>query len=888
MGSGVASLRGQVAWVLRARFSRTTRLLLSLIAAVSFAAAMMPSDARAQFTCVAGPPITCTNNGTEPADFFPGNPVFPSDVIFSNLGTAQNITANTAAGGSSLINNSGTALNLTANTVDTGNATVVNSGTAGLLNAITESGTATVTNTAGGFASAIESSTTFGGNAVVNHSGSLTNGIFTRTTQGGNATTNISAGGFVGADVDTRTFNGGNATTNNAGTITTLMRTGTQAGGDALGINSGIVGGVINTFSLNGNATTINSGVSSNIGTAGNGGNATTINSGQTNSINTTTDISGTALTVNSGIVNGFINTITGIFNGGGDATTINTGTVFGDVNTEAGSGGFSRNATFINYGNVISNGNNGVQVSTTSGNAVFSNYGTIDLSNSGFPFVAIVSQDGNATGYNGGRIIGEVDVLAFNGGTATFTNAGAIDGRITGVAIDMFQNDPSANSVLNIMPGSRIIGEIGLAGVPFFGFPGTTVNFFSGADISSVTTFGITCGCNSQGGLIDTGSVVNVFGGAPFVINGNTVAILDPTSFALQDRNVVDVTRTISALVSGRLMNPAPVGGGTTAIGFAPTGSVATDMARDAFAGISSLGYAAQDRVLFGNPSMTAADGTSIWAQGFGGRRVQSADAPTLRSVNNFYGGAMGVDKAVRPGLRVGGFIGAGTVKSTIDRNAGDTTSDMVFGGVYGRYAMSSSFVDFALLGGHSRNDVKRAMANNLAPGGLEYASAKYDGWFISPEIAYGVQRNIAPKWTVTPTARVRYLAANFAGYQETGSTTNLTVASRTTHNFEQRGEVTFAYTTQATPKERLQLSGTIGALALQRAGDSTVNTVLLGQSLAFATPGKNNVVGVTTGAGFDWRHSTGVSVFGATEFTAMSDSSKTLTGRGGVRYAF
>lgn len=888
MGSGVASLRERVAWVFGVRFFRANRFLFALIVAAAFAIAMKPTDANAQFTCVAGPPVTCTNSGNEPADFFPGNPIFPFDVVFSNSGTAQNIAASTAAGGSSFVSNSGTALVLTANTVDTGNATVLNSGTAGHLEATTESGTATVTNTATGNASSIQSSATFGGNSVVNHSGFLANGIFNQTTAGGNATTNIFAGGFVGSDSDTRTFAGGNATTNNVGTITNLMRTGTQAGGDALGINSGIVGGTINTFATNGNATTINSGVSSDIGTAGNGGNATTINSGQTNSINTTTDISGTALTVNSGTVNGFINTITGVFNGGGDATTINTGTVFGDVYVRAADAGGFGNATFLNYGSVISGGNNGIEVSTTSGNAVFSNYGTIDLSNSGFPFVAIVSQDGNATGYNGGRIIGEVDVLAFNGGTATFSNAGFIDGRITGVAIDMFQNDPSAKSVLNIMPGSRIIGEIGLAGVPFFGFPGTTVNFFSGADISSITTFGITCGCNSQGGLIDSGSTVNVFGGAPYVINGNTVAILDPTSFALQDRNVVDVTRTISSLVSGRLTNPAPVSGGTTAIGFAPTGNVATDMARDAFAGISSLGYAAQDRVLFGNPSMTAPDGTSIWAQGFGGRRIQSAEAPNLRSVNNFYGGAMGVDKAVRPGLRVGGFIGAGTVKSTIDLNAGDTTSDMVFGGGYGRYTMSNSFVDFALLGGHSRNGVKRTIANNLAPGGLEYAAAKYDGWFISPEIAYGVQRTIAPKWTVTPMARVRYLAANFAGYQETGSTTNLTVASRTTHNFEERGEVTFAYTTQATPKERMQFSGKFGALALQRAGDSTVNTVLLGQSLAFATPGKNNVFGVYTGVGFDWRHSIGVSVFGGAEFTAMSDSSKTLTGRGGVRYAF
>ena len=859
-----------------------------LFGALIVAAMTSPSHAQFVLPCnvVAGVSVTCVNTGIEPADFPAPNPTIPFDFNVFNFGIAQNIAINTAAGGSSLINNSGIALNLIATTFDTGNATVINSGTANFLQADTESGVATVTNTASGIAAFMQSSATLGGNAVANNSGVVANTIFTQTTAGGNATANNFAGGFA-SDVDTRTFAGGNATTNNAGTITNLMRTGTQAGGDALGINSGAVGGTINTFSVMGSATTINSGSAFDIATTGNSGNATTINSGTTNFINTITDTSGQALTINSGLVNGKITTKTGFFTGGGDATTINSGTVFGDIDTFAADAGFGTgNATFINYGSVFPN-NNGIQVFTPSGNAVLANFGTIDLTNS-FPFLFIASQDGNASGYNAGHIVGEVGVAAGNFGTATFTNAGIIDGRLTGVAIDMTQFDPTVKPVLNFMPGSRIIGEVGLSGYQGFGFPGTTVNFFTGADISSVVTFGVSCGCLVQGGLTDTGSTVNVFGGAPFVINGNTVAILDPTSFALQDRNVVDVTRTISSLVTGRLTNPAPVSGGTTAIGFAPTGNVATDMARDAFAGISSLSYAAQDRVLFGNPSMTAPDGTSIWAQGFGGRRIQSADAPTLRSVNNFYGGAMGVDKTLRPGLRVGGFIGAGAVKSNVEFGSGDTASDMAFGGVYGRTTMSNAFVDFGLLGGYSRNDVKRTITNNLAPNGMETATASYNGWFISPEIAYGIQHRLAPNWTLTPTARVRYLAASFDGYQEAGSTTNLTVGSRTSHNFEERVEATLAYTTYATPKERMQLSGTLGGLALQRVGDTTVNTVLLGQNLAFATPGKDNVFGIYTGGGFDWRHATGVSVFGAAEFTAMTDSSRTLTGRGGVRYAF
>ena len=390
------------------------------------------------------------------------------------------------------------------------------------------------------------------------------------------------------------------------------------------------------------------------------------------------------------------------------------------------------------------------------------------------------------------------------------------------------------------------------------------------------------------SGSLLQTGSIVNVFGGAPFGIFGNTMAVLDPTSFAVQDKNVADFSHTISSMVTSRLNNPAPISGGASAIGFAPSGNVAVDMARDAFAGISSLNYASTDRVLFSNPNVTAPDGTSVWAQGFAGQRIQDADAPTLRSVNNFYGGMMGIDKTFRPGLRLGGLLGAGSIKSTIDLNSGDTKSDIVFGGLYGRFAMNQSFVDFALLGGHSNNDLRRNMANNLAPGGLETASAKYDGWFISPELAYGVKMPVGTNLTLTPTARVRYLAAGFGGYQETGSTTNLTVASRTSHNFEERIEATLTRTSDPVPSQRMQISGTLGLLALQRAGDTTVNTILLGQNLPFATPGKGDVYGVYSGVGFDWRHISGWTVFGAAEYTATTDSSRTATAKGGVKVTF
>lgn len=785
------------------------RFLFALFAAVSFAA-MMPTDARAQFGCVGAigaTDVTCTNTGIEPAVPYTQDQTGVFNLTINNAGTSNGIVTSTVDG-NNVVNNSGTDNNgISLLVTGTGNATLNNSGTAFILDSTTSNGNSTITN--GGLAFAI---------------------------------------------------------TNNA------------QNGAALTQNFGQVLRTISTNAIGGDATTVNSGNVQNLGCCGPG-------------ISTKTDIAGNATTINAGIVAGGIETITGSnVGGGGNATTINTGIVLGDVYTSAADqfgGSGVDNALLFNSGTIVANFT-GVQVLTTGGNAGLVNYGMLDLRNAPlFGHLIIVgSANGNASAYNAGRIFGELDVFAF-GGTATLSNAGLIDSSSTGGrAIDLFSNDPTSKSVLNLLPGSRIIGEIGLNGNPGLGVPATTVNIFSGADISSVTTFGLSCGCG--GGLIDTGAPVNVFGGAPFVIFGNTVAVLDPTSFAVQDKNIADFSHTISSMITSRLNNPASMSGGSTPIGFAPSGNVAVDMARDAFAGISSLNYASTDRVLFSNPSVTAADGTSVWAQGFVGQRIQDADAPTLRSVNNFYGGMMGVDKTFRPGLRIGGLLGAGSIKSTIDLNSGDTKSDIVFGGLYGRYAMNQSFVDFALLGGHSSNDLHRNMANNLVPGGLETAYANYNGWFISPEIAYGVKMPVGTNLTLTPTARVRYLAAGFGSYQESGSTTNLTVASRTSHNFEERGEVTLTKTSDPTPTQRMQISGTLGLLALQRVGDTTVNTILLGQNFPFATPGKNDVFGGYGGVGFDWRHISGWTVFGAAEYTATTDSSRTATAKGGVKVEF
>ncbi len=518
---------------------------------------------------------------------------------------------------------------------------------------------------------------------------------------------------------------------------------------------------------------------------------------------------------VNSGTISGGINafgddlriansgSITGdqALNLSGDQVSMtNSGRIAGDDHgLNAGYGGdvSLMNSGTISGGDTALNSYNNTSVS-------LNNAGTI----SGGAYGITSSGDGALSIDNSGTISGgQLGIVA--DAPTTITNSGTISGGVNSIQFS------SNGNTLNLLPGSVIKGA-----VDYNSTENNATNFGSGSYSLAVDNYETALNQislnNSRQSLI-----VSVDSNS----NNGRLEVVDPGASSM-DAAVRGYTNSVGNVI-GSILNidvGSSAGGGsessgTSALGYAeekkPTGSAAA---------VQKLGEGtAVDR--FGN---------LFWMRAFGGQTFDNDN--DTRSSN--YGVAAGVDRQFDDG-RFGVLAGYGRIINRADDGSGQTAGNTGFGGVYMRNDFSGVTLDTSLVAGGIENDSRREIF------GSDPARGSFAGWYVSPEIAISQKHEVAPGWTFTPAARLRYTAGFYQGYSETGSTQNISYDDRTSHTLEGILEGKLTNQTKLTNGMVANVSLSAALVDTLNLGASGLNASLSGTDFMVSAISDRNLVG-------------------------------------------
>jgi len=354
---------------------------------------------------------------------------------------------------------------------------------------------------------------------------------------------------------------------------------------------------------------------------------------------------------------------------------------------------------------------------------------------------------------------------------------------------------------------------------------------------------------------------------GAPFAVSGNQVAVADPTNLSVQDEVLTGLTGGIFSTVQNRLN------------GFGQGGvSGVTSNPRPAYVG----GAKSAQSAMIDDPYRQG------WVQGFGSYRLQRGqEGPAVDTDIRLGGVVSGLDGAIGAGRRAGVFFGGSWGNVDADYDSQETDVESVFGGFYARRLMGSTFADFALTVGYSDYDQERRVANNLVAGGLETATADYDGWFVSPEVTL-----TRPMWAgqqrFEKSLTLRYAGLFLDGFTETGTAAPMTVDDHDIHVLQARTQLTMPIVHEGADGSRRKSAFYVGLEGRANVGDGDVSGALLAQNIAFDPGGEDVVAAAFAGLLFERTSAGGTSLYGSIEGQVETGGGRQATAKGGVRFRF
>jgi hypothetical protein len=535
---------------------------------------------------------------------------------------------------------------------------------------------------------------------------------------------------------------------------------------------------------------------------------------------------------------------LAGIFSLGPGASIRNSGTIsslgqnapYGISAT--GVGAVVENAGLIETGGGTVAASVPIGVLVTGSGSVVRNTGAIRTQ--GTAGYGILSDGDRTVIENRGRITssGPLSYGVLSAGeNATITNFGRIEADLGETEFALFMEGDGVT--LDLRAGTAIQGNIA-----FFGADGTLE---IGRGLNTALTFA------DMPDYLDTK-------GAPFAINGNILAVVDPTGFSAQDDMLADTTGAISDALGSRL-------------------AAARSMTR---------GDAANANGQLINPvaDVVQDDGLALWGSVLGGYRDQEAEGAGSDFESWFGGAVIGIDGLAGSGTRLGLLAGAITGELETETNSQSIDTDNYFAGAYASFQMGYSFFDLSAIGGFATFDSSRRVANNLVLGGIEHAIADYDGAFVSPAAEIGTTFAIGGGDLIT-SLRARYAGLFLDDYRESGSAANWEVDDRRVDVVELRGQLAYALAAVETGGGTLEMTVRTGVDGTFGDGGS-VDAILLGQSLFFDSDSDEAVAEGFAGLQMIYTDTSGLQLDFGAELGLDTNASFTANGRLGVIVPF